>query len=132
MSTIKRTIYYYEIGFTFSSGVTPNDGDKVNFLFREMMRIVRSKQSIRYQIYGERVVSIQSIKFDNTNKNIFGKLLCIRRDLLPEIMNLETDIAKGIEAADHEGLLETTHFILDYSRSKPILAIEYNQFGSKI
>jgi hypothetical protein len=40
------------------------------------------------------------LKVEPENKLIVGKLRCIRKDLLPEIMNTKTDEAKGIDAKE--------------------------------
>ena len=75
---------------------------------------------------------MQDLKVETQNKLITGKLRCIRKDLLPEIMNTKTDEARGIDAKEEEGLVETTHFVIDYSKKRKKLAIEFNQFGAKI
>lgn len=132
MKSIKRTIYYYELLFHFNEEFKPFDGDKYAELFTEIMHVVKNRLKHRYQVYGERIVMMQSISFDRNAKMLYGKLRCVRKDILPELMNTETDEAKGIEVAENEGLVETTHFLIDYSKQFPILSIEYNQFGSKI
>lgn len=132
MATLTRLLHYYELDIKFHSNYSPSDGDMLGNLFKEIMNLSKTKNEKRYQLFGERIVGIQSIKFDRNKKIIYGKLLCIRKDLFPEIINTDTDKAKGIEAAESEGLLETTHFLINHSNTKPILCIEYNQFGSKI
>jgi len=47
-------------------------------------------------------------------------------------MNIQTDETRGIEAQEEEGLVETTHFIIDYSGEQKKLAIEYNMFGARM
>ena len=132
MKKIKRTIYYYELEFNFKQAFQPFDGEKEIGLFESILKNTNNKEPNRYQIFGERIVAIQNVKVDRPEKIIDGVLRCVRKDILPEIMNTETDVAKGIEAAENEGLVETSHFLIDYSKNNPILCLEYNQFGSKI
>lgn len=129
---IKRTIHYYYLNFEFLEDFKPDEDDKFHEIFKIIIELAQTRASIRYQTYGEKSIFIQDIKFDPNIKVITGKLRCIRKDLLPEIMNTTTDETRGIEAKEEEGLLETTHFVINYSKSKKKLAIEYNQFGAKI
>ena len=129
---IDKTIHYYLLDFKFDDGFKPTDGDKFRDIFRIIIALSNKKAPIRYQHFGEKSIFIQDIKFVPDTKQILGKLRCVRTDLLPEIMNTKTDEARGIEALDEEGLVETTHFILDYSLKSKRLAIEYNQFGARI
>ncbi|MCZ2479254.1 hypothetical protein [Aquirufa nivalisilvae] len=129
---IKRIIHYYYLEFEFNDKFIPEDGNHINGIFKSINQIVNDKNNLRYQEFGEKLIFIQELKFEPQDKKIVGKLRCVRKDILPEIMNIQTDIARGIEAKEEEGLVETTHFIIDNSSSKIKLAIEYNQFGAKI
>lgn len=132
IKNIKRTINYYYLNFEYLDDFNPDDGDKFRELFRIVIALAKTKASIRYQNFGEKSIFIQDVKIEPENKVIIGKLRSIRKDLLPEIMNTSTDVTRGIEAKDEEGLVETTHFLIDYNKSKPKLAIEYNQSGAKV
>ena len=129
---IDKTIHYYNLQFQFEKDFKPADGDHFRGLFEIIVKLATTKASIRYQRFGEKSIFIQDVKFHPNLKQISGKLRCIRTDLLPEIMNTKTDEARGIEALAEEGLLETTHFIIDYSKKDKKIALEYNQFGAKI
>lgn len=129
---IEKTIHYYNLKFQFEKDFKPNDGDHFRGLFEIIVTLAKTKARIRYQRFGEKAIFIQDVKFHPDLKQISGKLRCIRTDILPEIMNTKTDEARGIEALAEEGLLETTHFIIDYSKKDKKLALEYNQFGAKI
>lgn len=129
---VEKTVHYYRLDFKFFDDFKPVDKDKFREVFMIIVSLSKTKAPMRYQRFGEKSIFIQDIKFVPENKQIFGKLRCIRTDLLPEIMNTKTDEARGIEALEEEGLVETTHFILDYSKKAKKLAIEYNQFGAKI
>lgn len=129
---INRTIHYYELSFEFNNEFIASDGDQFRELFQLIFNLAKSRAAIRYQTFGEKAIFIQDVKFEPMAKLITGKLRCIRKNLLPEIMNTITDEARGIDAKDEEGLVETTHFIIDFSKKTKNLAIEHNQFGAKI
>lgn len=129
---IKRTIHFYYLDFEFTEEFEPEDGDQFREIFRIIIALAKTRANIRYQEFGEKSIFIQNVKVEPVNKVIIGKLRCVRKDILPEIMNTKTDEARGIEAKEEEGLVETTHFVIDYSKKKKKLAIEYNQFGAKI
>uniref|UniRef100_UPI00404A55F4 hypothetical protein n=1 Tax=Flavobacterium sp. TaxID=239 RepID=UPI00404A55F4 len=124
ITTVKRVINYYELNFKF------RDKNDFNNLFTTLTDIAVNKEKIRYQRYGDKLVFIQGI--ENTEKLLKAKMRCVRKDLLPELMNTTTDETKEIEAEEEEGLVETTHFIIDYRKEKIFLGIEYNHYGSKI
>ncbi|WGQ14748.1 hypothetical protein [Sphingobacterium faecium] len=132
LTVVNKTIHYYDLDFNFLNTFRANDGDLFREFFQIIVSLSKTKAPIRYQLFGEKSIFIQDIKFLPHTKQISGKLRCIRTDVLPEIMNTKTDEARGIDALDEEGLVETTHFILDYSKKNKKIAIEYNQFGAKI
>lgn len=122
---VKRKVNYYELEFTFSE-----DSNFESF-FETLTKLAKTRAKIRYQRFGDKFVFIQGI--DNKDNLLKAKMRCVRKDVLPELMNTETDETKGIEAKEEEGIVETTHFILDYRKNnKVFLALEYNHYGSKI
>lgn len=129
---VRRLVHYYELNFTFRDDFLPADGDQFRELFSIVITLAKGKAAIRYQTFGDKAIFIQDVKINPTEKQVIGKLRCIRKDILPEIMNTVTDEARGIDAKEEEGLLETTHFIIDFSKKKKKLALEFNQFGAKI
>ncbi|PTX62622.1 hypothetical protein C8N46_10217 [Kordia periserrulae] len=121
---VKRVINYYQLDFKFL--------EENNFqnLFDTITSLSKTRAKIRYQRFGDKFVFIQGI--ENNEKLLKAKMRCVRKDLLPELMNTTTDETKGIDAKEEEGLVETTHFIIDYRKDKIILGLEYNHYGSKI
>lgn len=115
---VDRVIHYYELEFDFQESFIPSDGNQFRELFQIIIQIAKTKEEIRYQPFGEKSIFIQDVKIDPVSKTVEGKLRCVRKDLLPEIMNTKTDEAKGIEVEDSEGLVETTHFVIDFSKKK--------------
>lgn len=132
LSKLQRSIYFYELNLEFKRDFTPDDGDQFRGLFKLIIDLSKTKAAIRYQQFQEKSIFIQDIKFMPETKRIIGLLRSVRLDLLPEIINTKTDTIRGLEALEEEGLVETTHFLIDYSRKTIRLAIEYNQFGAKI
>lgn len=130
---VKRTINFYYLSFNKHRDLSLRTGETLtNVLFETILSLSKTRAKIRYQNFGEKAIFIQDVSFVNEGKQITAKLRCIRKDILPEIMNVETDEARGIEAKEEEGLLETTHIVIDVSTRHVKLAIEYNQFGAKI
>lgn len=122
---VPRVINYYELKFSF---VEDNNFDS---FFTTLTTLAKTRAKIRYQLFGDKYVFIQGI--ENKDDMIKAKMRCIRMDLLPELMDISTDETKEIEAKEQEGVVETTHFIIDYrDKENIILALEYNHYGSKI
>lgn len=124
IQTVERVVNYYELDFKFI-----NDEDFQSF-FKTLTSLAKTKAKIRYQRFGDKYVFIQGI--NNKNGLLKAKMRCIRMDLLPELMNMSTDETIEIDAKEQEGVVETTHFIIDYRKEKIILSLEYNHYGSKI
>lgn len=131
--TIKRTIHYYEIDIDFTETFEAEDDDLFREFFRLIAHLGETKAPMRYQQIGERKIFIQGVRFDKEGKKLItGMLRCVRSDLFPEIMNMTNDLTKGIDVLEDEGIVETTHFVIDYTNSTKKLAIEYNLYGAKI
>jgi len=130
---VKRLIHFYELGFEFRDDFEGgSDNDQCREFFALIKKIGSSRANIRYQQFGEKAIFLQDVVIKPADKVINGKLRCVRKDLLPEIMDTETDTLRDIETKEDEGLVETTHFVIDFSRKKKRLAFEYNQFGARI
>src|SRR5690606_3869806 len=133
---IDRIIYYYDLDFVFQDEILDGVKDPVENLINTIRDIVKSKAKIRYQHFGEKYIYVHDLLYRQTHHLYTGKIRCVRQDLLPEIMNTKTDVIKGIEAAEEEGIVETTHFILKANKInesyRVLLALEFNQFGAKV
>lgn len=129
---VPRTIHYYYLDFVPHLELEPTEKKLGNQLLKMVHALSKTRANIRYQNFGEKSIFIHDIAFVGEGKQITAKLRCIRKDLLPEIMNTKTDEAREIDAKEEEGLVETTHIVLDLATDKIKLAIEYNQFGAKI
>lgn len=127
-----RVIYYYELELRYLENNKPEDGNFLRALFQKIIELSKEKSTLRYKEIGQRMICIQEISFEPAEKKIIGKLKSVRTDVFPEILDMETDKTRDIEAKESEGLVETSHFIIDYKKKKPLLAIEFNQYGGKV
>lgn len=126
---VNRTINYFNIVPLF------NDGQKLSDfidLFSEINSLSNTKDKDRFVINREKRLYITSLSFNENQKRISGKILNIRMDSFPELMNTSDDKIRDIEADDDEGIIETAHFILSYLNDSLVLSFEFNQFGPRI
>lgn len=128
----RRKIYFYQLEIKYLDTFSPSDGDHFREFYSQITKLAQTKNALRYQVIGEKILFIQDIKFVPNEKKIKGKLRCIRKDILPEIINMSDDTTKGIEVEDEEGIVETTHFVIDYSKTTKRIALEFNQYGARI
>lgn len=128
---IKRTIYFYELKYNFLEENGNNKKTTLN-LFEYLKSLTLIKDVARYQYFSEKRVFVQLIEENEYLGIIKCKIRAVRKDIFPELMDTLTDDVREIDAKDEEGVVETTHFIVDYSKSNIMIAIEFNQFGAKI
>jgi hypothetical protein len=124
-----RTVHYYDITFGFNNDSLPLEHFVT--LFNQIITMSNSRDALRYFRSGDKRLFIQGITFVPSLKQIHGKLRAVRLDIAPEVLNMSTDTARDIEMAEEEGIVETTHFVLDYRRNRRRLAVEYNAAGAK-
>ena len=129
ITKVERTINYFELSPSLSK-----EGSTADFtaVFKEIIALSRTKSSERFVIHNDKMLYLTEIKFDNILKRISGKILNIRMDGFPEIMNTKDDVIRDIEAAEEEGIIETSHFILSLAKKPMILSLEFNQYGPRI
>lgn len=53
-------------------------------------------------------------------------------DSFPELMDVAEDIVKDIVKGEDDGVVESTHFMIKYTKKSVTIAMEFNQFGAKI
>ena len=121
---IKRDLNYYELNFSF---LEKND---LKIFFEIVTKLAVTRAKIRYQRFGDKFIFIQGISNDGGIIN--AKVRCIRLDLFPELINMRTDIITEIEGGEFDGIVETTHILIDYRKPKTFISIEYNHQGAKI
>jgi hypothetical protein len=131
VSKIEKLTYYYELKVDFAPGFTSNR-NLFPELFARITACVNAKEAVRYVQVGDKLIFINEIAFNGATRVIKGKLLSIRMDLFPELHNTASDITRAIEAEDEDGIVETTHFVIDYSRkNKKFLSLEWSHSGAK-
>lgn len=120
----KTKVYYYELNFDF------NSGENLTTFFDALTNLSATKAEIRYQHFGERFIYIQGV--NNDSDIIKGKLRSIRKDIFPQLINMSSDEVTDLDDRGNDGIMDTSHFIIDFRRQSTILALEYNHSGAKI
>lgn len=128
---VKRVIHYYEMHTKDVSKEKPQDKGLLITAFKKAASMNKIYDTERLMISYESLVYLRELRFDSENHRIFGKVVKVRHDMFPELIDTGKDIVRDINAAQDEGILEVTHFMINYKKSIPIIAIEYNQFGAK-
>lgn len=132
---IERTIHFHELHVDFKEDYAPVNAinnEQFTGFFSLIANLAQTKDDLRYQRIGDSLIFVQDVLFDKKQPIITGKIRSVRMDVFPEIIDIKTDIAKGIEAKETEGIVETTHFIINYSKKIKRIALEHNQAGAKI
>lgn len=130
---VAKTIHYYLLDFEFNEGFEADDKDLFREFFLIIKKLVDSKDKKRYVVSGGKILIIQDINFKSTEKILRGKLLSARLDMFPQLLDLSTDQMEGLDVKETQGIVETTHFLIDYSSIKnKKLGIESNMFGARI
>ncbi|MDX9883170.1 MAG: hypothetical protein RBS73_14000 [Prolixibacteraceae bacterium] len=124
-----RKINYFELSPTYIQGSNMEDFISVFSLIKELQN---SKNPERFFYNGEKTLYMTDIKFDDEHKQIRGKLLNIRMDIFPELIDTISNVVRDIEAAESEGVVETSHFVLSYKKDSLLLSFEFNQYGPRI
>jgi hypothetical protein len=129
---VKRTIHYYELNYTAHPDY-PNPAPQNAFVatMRKITQMAVERNERRYLQILEKSIFVQDIAFDGPRAEIIGKISSINKNVFPEIQNTLDDTRRGIEAAEQEGIVETSHFIIKYGRRLRI-GIEHNYQGAKI
>ena len=130
---VKRKIHFFDLNIDFKDDFNPpSNSDKFMGFFSIITRLAETKNNMRYQPVMDAKVFMQDVKFIDAEKKITGKMLYVKMDVFPELINLLTDKTTDIEADEDNGIVETTHFIIDYSKPQKKMVLEYNHAGAKI
>lgn len=130
---VDRKIHFYELYIDFDKEFIPQENaDKFLGFFSIIAKLAKNKNKLRYQPVYEAKVFMQDVKFIDAEKRIIGKMLYVKMDVFPELIDTITDETKDIETLESQGIVETTHFVIDYSKNVKKIAIEYNHAGAKI
>lgn len=137
---IERRVHFYELQAITQEEYSISTRYDTTFqeLLSKIVVLVKKKDPSRYQPMGDRLFFINEIIFQpHQGKRIIkGKLLSVRKDFFPELMNTDDDTMRDIEAAEVEGIVETTHFVIqeknENTSNKVKLCLEFNLYGAKI
>jgi len=129
ITTTKRTINYFEITPLLIANKSISDFTDI---FSGIISLSNSKSKDRFVLNNLKQLYLTGIKVDNKLNQISGKLLNIRMENFPELMNTKDDAIRDIEATEEEGIIESSHFIMSFSKAPIILSFEFNQYGPRI
>lgn len=129
---VERTIHFYQLIFSFDTDRPDVQYDNVVKVFKDIVALAKAKDSKRYQPMNDKFIFINNIDFVPADRYIKGKLLSIRKDLMPELMDMNNDEISNIDASDEQGIVETNHFIIYYGGKQVYLALEFNRPGAQV
>jgi hypothetical protein len=129
---LKRIVHFYELVFSFQSDNPAERHDKIRAVFNDVVHLAHDRDRARYQTMNQKFLFINEISFVPDERYIKGKLLSIKKDLLPELMDMDNDVISDLPTNEAQGIVETTHFIVYYGGRRVYLALEYNDTGAKI
>jgi hypothetical protein len=129
---IERIVNYYELDIKQHPNYFGVQGVLMD-LVREVIALTTDiNQKNRYRKIFDKTLLMQDVKVDPVAKNVKGKLRSIRKDLFPELFDTIKDEARDLDAGEDDGVVETSHFCIDYSKKNIRVALEFNYQGAKI
>ena len=84
MANKDRIINYFEIVPKYINGTKENIID----LFKKIHQLKINQDPLRFEHYGDKWIYITDIVIDDKLKHIEGKVLHIRKDAFPELMDI--------------------------------------------
>ncbi len=131
-NTTRRNLYFYELEFNFYKKYENVEHAYVN-CFSHLNRLVGNKDRSRYVKKENYTLFFGQLDFISERKLIKGKLFKVRNDVFPQIINMSNEAIQDIVTDEEQGILETTHFLIDYRKKyKAQLTLEYNHYGARI
>lgn len=130
MAKIKRTIFYYDLKYMEGRNPQIKLEDAIKKALNLVVQLNKKNSSERFLV-GDPVICMDEVKFESESNRVIGKLLAVRVDGLPQLYNLMNSETKDIDAAENEGVVDVSHFIIDFRKGIK-LALEYNHTGAKI
>ncbi|MDJ1480291.1 hypothetical protein QNI16_07330 [Cytophagaceae bacterium YF14B1] len=132
-TTVRRLVHYYNL----LVGLNPNfqyENSRQPFwdVFKTLENQLSTGPKTYISPFNNKTFVIPEIKLNNRTGFIEGRLFAVRDEDMPSIYNRSTAQIRELEATEHEGIVETTHFVIDYKKQDPIVGFEYNQYGAKI
>jgi hypothetical protein len=125
-----RTINYYDLKFKYYAGIESEFAYKD--LFKYISDLSKNQDPSRVVSNKKGKLFTSGFRYFPTKKQVRGKLYVVREDVFPQIIKLSDETIRDFQIDAEEGMLETTHFIIDYSTVKPKIALEYNHHGARV
>lgn len=120
----KRTINYYDFKFKYYADI------ESPFAYQELLKYIsdlsKNQDPTRVISNSKGKLFTSGFRYIPLKKQVRGKLYFVREDVFPQIIKLSDETIRDFQIDAEEGMLETTHFIIDYSTSVPKIALEYN------
>ncbi len=110
-----RKVNYFEIKPIISEGKSISDFKTV---FNFIKQLQDTKNRNRFFEHGDKMLYMADVKFHPECEHIRGKFFNIRMDVFPELMDTDNDVIRDIDAAESEGIVESSHFILSHRFSR--------------
>jgi hypothetical protein len=130
MRTIERVIHFYEI--TFPGKEIDEYRNTLREIFNQVIELNKNLDKTRIDNHTGYLVCMKDVQFIPERELIKGKILRISMDAFPEIIDILSDNIRAIDAEEEDGIVETAHFVINYSNIKRIiLALEHNNVGGK-
>lgn len=135
-NTVERTLYYYEMNFRLFS-----EAEKLKRNYTELIELIEKYclqnselRFIKKKEEDENKIGVFDFyKFENESNKIGFKLIKIRKDVFPQLMNDNGNSLEDLQDVDEKSVVEATHIILDYQDDKVLrLVIEYNSHGPRM
>lgn len=124
---VKRTVNFFDLVV----GKDHKKSEKVMLdLFRHIQTLSTTRKKARFIQRGDKVLYVRNVEFLGKEKQLRGRILLVRKDALPELLNRETDVMRGVDADQKEDIVEAGHFIVSY-KGVPQIAFEHNHQGAR-
>ncbi|MEO8588549.1 MAG: hypothetical protein ABI432_04205 [Flavobacteriales bacterium] len=128
IKTVRRNVNFFDL--IVGKEHKKSEKDMLD-LFRHIQTLAKSKMAGRFIKRGDKVLYIRNVDFRGTEKQLWGRILLIREDALPELLDRKTDELRGVDANLNEDIVEASHFIVSY-KGIPQIAFEHNHQGARL
>ncbi|MBV6484315.1 MAG: hypothetical protein KFKLKKLM_00811 [Flavobacteriales bacterium] len=125
-----RLIHYYDVSFKYYKEI--NDTFAYKDLLKYISDLSKNQNPSRVVSNSKGKLFTSGFRYLPAKKQVRGKLYFVREDVFPQIIKLSDESIRDFQIDAEEGMLETTHFIIDYSKPVPRIALEYNHHGARI
>ena len=130
--TIKRHIHYYELLLGFRKAYFDDQKKSLIHLLRTVTQENDQRGAGRFFVYGDKTFCVQGLTIRENEELAFGKLCTIRTEDFPMMFNMRNDSTRDLDAEEFEGIVEFSHFVINYKPHPVRIAFEFNQYGAKI